>query len=326
MIFVAGSANLDFVVRAPHIPAPGETVLGRDFQTFPGGKGANQAVACARAGAVATHMLLALGDDANAAPLTAALVAAGVQTYIVRVKNQASGTAFICVADDGQNAITVAPGANLALRDADLPPLEGFSHLLLQLEIPPATVTAYAKAAHAQGVKVVLNAAPAQRLDPELLALIDVLIVNEGELGVLAQHRGNVAQCLERLTVPCVVVTLGQQGCCARVNDVFLFQHAFAVKSIDSTGAGDTFCGALVAALGQADNSLPVTMQAWNHALRLASAASALVCTRLGAQTSIPTAVEVASFLASQTTWPETLNSDDTQGDLNAAVRQYGGF
>ena len=164
MILVAGSANLDFVVRAPHIPVPGETVLGRDFKTFPGGKGANQAVACVRAGCAPTHLLLVLGDDAYAGALEASLQAAGVQMHVVRVKNQATGTAFICVSDDAQNAITVAPGANLALRAADLPALTGFTHLLLQLETPMESVTAFAKAARAQGVKVVLNAAPAQAL------------------------------------------------------------------------------------------------------------------------------------------------------------------
>ena len=110
-ILVAGSANLDFVVRAAHIPAPGQTVLGRDFRTFAGGKGANQAIACARAGAAATQMLLALGNDAFAAPLEASLRAAGVTLHIVRVPSQATGTAFVCVSDDAENAITVAPGA-----------------------------------------------------------------------------------------------------------------------------------------------------------------------------------------------------------------------
>lgn len=289
MILVAGSANLDFVVRAPHIPAPGETVLGRDFRTFPGGKGANQAVACARAGGASTHMLLALGDDAYAVPLQASLNAAGVQMHVVRVKEQATGTAFICVSDDAENAITVAPGANLALRAADLPPLDGFSHLLLQLEIPLESVTAYAKAARAQGVKVVLNAAPAQHLPPELLALLDVLIVNEGELAVVANSSGSIAECLARIDVPCVVVTLGQRGCCARANGALLSQPAFAVTPIDSTGAGDTFCGVLVAALSQGHNL--------QQALRQASAAGALACTRLGAQSSIPTQAEVATLL-----------------------------
>lgn len=298
MILVAGSANLDFVVRAPHIPAPGETVLGRDFKLFSGGKGANQAVACARAGGAPTHMLLALGDDAFALPLEASLRAAGVQVQVVRVKEQATGTAFICVSDDAENAITVAPGANLCLRAADLPPLDGFTHLLLQLEIPLESVTAYATRARAQGVKVVLNAAPAQRLPADLLALLDVLVVNQGELAVVADFSGGIAECLARIEVPCVVVTLGRRGCCARSDGAFLAQTAFEVTSVDSTGAGDTFCGVLVAALSRGKDL--------SQALLLAGAASALACTKLGAQSSIPTEAEVLAFLASQTAPTET--------------------
>ncbi|MEI8171123.1 MAG: ribokinase [Rhodoferax sp.] len=289
MLLVAGSANLDFVVRAAHIPAPGETVLGRDFKTYPGGKGANQAVACARAGGAVTHMLLALGADAFAVPLEDSLQEAGVHLHLVRVADHATGTAFICVSDDAENAITVAPGANLALRPADLPSLEGFTHLLMQLETPMDTVLAYARAANEQGVKVVLNAAPAQHLSAELLALVDVLIVNEGELAVVSENQGPVAECLARIQVPCVVVTLGRKGCCARTGAGFLTQPAFDVAAIDTTGAGDTFCGALVAALSQGND--------WPQALKVASAAGALACTRWGAQSSIPTRVEVLDFL-----------------------------
>ena len=292
MIFIAGSANLDFVVRAAHLPAPGETVLGREFRTYPGGKGANQAVAAARAGAVPTHMLLALGNDAYAAALEASLHDAGVQRHIVRVPDQATGTAFICVSDDAENAITVAPGANLSLRPADLPALHGFSHLLLQLETPLASIAAYARAARAQGVTVVLNAAPAQHLDSDLLALVDVLIVNQGELAVVAQHQGSIADCLTRIAVPCVVVTLGAHGCCARCDGDITLQPAFPVESVDTTGAGDTFCGVLVAARSRGDDLA--------QALRKAAAAGALACTRAGAQSSIPTETELADFLATQ--------------------------
>ena len=292
MIFVAGSANLDFVVHAAHIPAPGETVLGRDFKTHPGGKGANQALASLRAGGVPTHMLLALGEDAHAGALEHSLQQGGVHCHIVRDPQQATGTAFICVGDDGENAITVAPGANQSLRAADLPPLDGFSHLLLQLETPLPTVTAYARAARAQGVTVVLNAAPAQALDADLLALLDVLIVNQGELATVTRHQGSIANCLARIAVPCVVVTLGAHGCCARSDGDITLQGAFAVRSVDTTGAGDTFCGVLVAALSRGT--------AMTQALGQASAAAALACTRSGAQSSIPTQAEVAAFLASQ--------------------------
>ena len=299
MVLVAGSANLDFVVQAPHIPAPGETVLGGEFKTYPGGKGANQAAACARAGGVVTHMLAALGNDAYAAPIEASLADAGVVLHAVRVPDQATGTAFICVSDDAENAITVAPGANQGLApehltSTGLPPLAGFSHLLMPLETPLATVVAYAHAAHAQGVTVVLNAAPAQALPAELLADVDILIVNEGELATLAGGIGDLDAQLARIAVPTVVVTLGSQGCLARNGQQRLAQAAFAVTPVDTTGAGDTFCGALVAALSRG-----LTLA---EALRQASAAAALACTNMGAQSSIPTVAEVTEFLTHQTT------------------------
>ena len=289
MILVAGSANLDFVVRASHIPAPGETVLGREFRTFPGGKGANQAIACARAGGCATEMLLAVGNDSFAVPIEESLNAAGVRMHVVRVKNESTGTAFICVSDNAENAITVAPGANSHLRASHLPSLDGVTHLLLQLEIPIEAVTAYAQAAHSRGVKVVLNAAPARALSHDLLSVLDVLVVNKGELGVVAGHGGSIEQCLERIDVPCVVVTLGARGCCARIAGDLIMQGAFAVIPVDTTAAGDAFCDVLVAGLSR-DMGLP-------DALRQANAAGALACTRPGAQSSIPTHAELQSFL-----------------------------
>jgi len=281
-ILVAGSANLDFVVRAARIPAAGETVLGRDFQTFPGGKGANQAIASARAGGAATQMLLALGADSFAAAIEASLNEAGVRLHVVRVAGQPTGTAFICLADDAENAITVAPGANSLLCAEHLPSLDGVSHLLLQLETPIEAVTAYAEAARAAGVTVVLNAAPAQALPPALLAAVDVLIVNEGELAAIGGEAAVPA-------VPTLVVTLGARGCRARQLGEWLCLPAFAVKAIDTTAAGDTFCGVLAAALGDGE-----TLRA---AMRRASAAAAIACTRLGAQASIPTRAEVDAFL-----------------------------
>jgi len=292
MILVAGSANLDFVVRADHIPSPGETVLGRDFKTFPGGKGANQAVACSRAGGVPTHMLLALGNDAFATPLEDSLQSAGVKLLTVRDATQPTGTAFICLSEAGENAITVAPGANASLRPDHLPPLDGYTHLLLQLETPLDTVTAYATAARAAGVAVVLNAAPARVLPAELLSQVDILIVNEGELSVVAQHQGSMAECLARLSVPTVVVTLGSHGCIAQQQGAHHLQASFTIQPIDTTGAGDTFCGALAAALSQG--------LGLDAALRYASAAGALACTQLGAQSSIPTAAAVTALLAQQ--------------------------
>lgn len=290
-VLVAGSANLDFVVRAPHIPAPGETVLGRTFETFPGGKGANQAVACARAGHAPTRMLLALGADAFAAPLEESLRAAGVDARIVRIRDEATGVAFICVSDDAENAITVAPGANSHLRATDLPELSDVSHLLLQLESPLEATTAWARAARRAGVRVVLNAAPARPLPNDLLAAVDVLIVNEGELAAITGCKGRISEAVATLDSTDVIVTLGAWGSCARAGGEWLLQPAFEVEAVDTTGAGDTFSGAFVAAIARGDRFV--------DALRRASAASALACTRLGAQTSVPSSAEVEAFLAS---------------------------
>lgn len=288
-LLVAGSANVDFIVRASHVPAPGETVLGRDFALFPGGKGANQAVACARAGGVPTRMLLALGNDQFATRLEDSLAASGVLTQVVR-SALPTGTAFICVSDDAENAITVAPGANTALCGNEIENWTGISNLLLQLETPLEAVVALAQAARDEGVRVVLNAAPARALPIELLGLIDVLVVNEGELAAVAGHRGSVAECLALLDVPCVVVTLGARGCCARERGEVLLQPGFRVAAVDTTAAGDTFCGALVASQSRGEPLL--------FALRYACAAAALACTRLGAQSSIPDRRAVEALLA----------------------------
>jgi len=290
MVLIAGSANLDFVVRAKRIPAPGETVLGRDLQTFPGGKGANQAVACAQAGGARTAMALALGRDAYALPLKASLQSAGVLLHVQEFDDVASGTAFICVSDDAENAITVAPGANTRLLAAHLPPLDGYRYLLMQLEIPLATVIESARLARAAGLQVALNAAPAQALPPELLAMVDVLIVNEGELRAISQNPGSILDAMATLPCQTVVGTLGARGAVARQGGELHYQTGFAVQAVDTTGAGDTFCGVLIAQLAAG--------QAMAQALPFASAAAALCCTQTGAQSSVPQASEVSAFLA----------------------------
>jgi ribokinase len=289
VILVAGSANLDFVIRVPHIPARGETVLGTSLDMVPGGKGANQAVACARAGGAVTEIVLASGDDEFAEPILQSLATAGVTVRQVKVKDQRTGLAFICLTDDAENAIVVAQGANNALTAEDLPVMRDYSHLLLQLETPMSVVTAYARAAKDQGVAVVLNAAPAQQLPAELLALLDILIVNEGELNVVAGSRGSIVDRLKRIDVPCAIVTLAARGCCARVAGKFSVQTGFAVQADDTTAAGDTFCGVLVARLST-DSDL-------SKALPYACAAGSLACTRDGAQASIPSCSEVQRLI-----------------------------
>jgi len=292
-VLVAGSANLDFVVRAQRVPAPGETVLGHAFATFPGGKGANQAVACARAGGADTRMLLALGDDPEAQALEASLRDAGVAMHIVRMPDSQTGTAFVTLGDDAENAIVVVPGANMRLQPEDLPALEGVDVLLLQLETPLPAVEAWARSARTAGVAVALNAAPAPAhgLSPALLASLDLLIVNEGELAALVPAKGSVARRVKALEVAGVIVTLGPRGCYARIGGATLLQPGFSVEAVDTTGAGDTFCGAFVA--GIASGLAP------ERALRRACAAAALACTRYGAQTSVPTRGEIDALLAS---------------------------
>jgi ribokinase len=236
-------------------------------------------------------MVLALGEDAFAPLMEKSLRDAGVALHIIRVAQAASGVALICLADNAENAITVAPGANAMLSESDLPPLDGIGYLLLQLETPLDTVAAFARAARDQGVKVLLNAAPACMLPSGLLAAVDVLIVNEDELAKVAGRHGAVAEVLGSLDVPCAVVTLGARGCCATERGTFVLQPAFKVEPVDTTAAGDTFCGALAAALCSG-SPLP-------QALRRASAAAALATTRVGAQSSIPDTQEVDALLRS---------------------------
>lgn len=307
-VLVAGSANLDLVVRAARVPAPGETLLGREFALYPGGKGANQAVAAARAGGASTRMLVALGDDANAPPLETSLRDAGVDLRIVR-SDAPTGVALICVADDGENAIIVAPGANAMLAAGDLPSLEGVACLLLQLESPEDAVIAWARAGRANGVRVILNAAPAPAggLPAEMLAVVDVLVVNEGELAALAPG-ADIARRMQACGVPSVVTTLGRLGACAWDGRGFSLQPGFPVRPLDTTGAGDTFCGVFAACLAQGDSQ--------DAAIRSACAAAALACTRAGAQTGVPTAIEVDTLLAQ--------NADRHAGRLAALAAHAG--
>lgn len=280
MLCVAGSINMDLVARVPHIPAPGETVLGDALQRFHGGKGANQAVAAARLGAP-VQFFGAVGDDAFGAELRRGLVDEGIAcSGLVQVAG-ASGCALINVASDGDNAITVLPGAN---SQAPLPPA-GWSAalLLLQLEIPLATVTVWAQAARRGGIEVLLNAAPMTPLPAELLGAVDVLLVNRGELAELAGTTDVEAA----LTVVArrgprrIVVTLGGDGCLAHDAGQTMRLPGVAVDVVDSTGAGDCFAGALAASL---HDGLPFA-----DALARANRAAALSCTVAGARGGMPT-------------------------------------
>ncbi len=294
MILVAGSGNIDFVTRVEHIPAPGETVLGQSYSVSGGGKGANQAVACGRSGGKVSF-LGALGADSFAETLRASLRESGVHDHSLTLELP-TGAAFISVSEAGENAITVASGANAGLLPEHLGDLSGVTHLVMQLEIPLRSVVAYAQAARAAGVQVVLNAAPARELPPELLSSVSLLVVNEGELASLVGP-GEVRAQLRRaadLGPARVIVTLGGQGSLAldtraQTENQPEYQYvevpAQRVKVLDTTGAGDTYVGALVTALSEG--------QALPQAMHFATTAAGLACTRAGAQPSMPTREEI---------------------------------
>ena len=301
-ITVVGSLNMDLVIRSPHIPQPGETILGSDFQTVPGGKGANQAVAAARLGAEVS-MVGRLGNDAFADVLFNNLAASGVETaFITRDDQAATGVALIVVDDQGENSIVVASGANMQLSEAEVNAAEnliaGSDVLVLQLEVPLPAVIRSALIANAHGVPVILNPAPACELPKELFPLVDVLVPNETEAALLS---GQVAESAEELKqaahnllgrgVGAVVVTLGNKGALlTNQGDAGREFPAFKIDPVDTTAAGDAFVAGLAVHLG-AGNPLP-------DAIRWANAAGALAAMRFGAQTSAPSRDEVEQLFS----------------------------
>ncbi|WP_020014043.1 ribokinase [Promicromonospora sukumoe] len=293
-VVVVGSANVDLVVDVPRHPAGGETILGGDLRRTPGGKGANQAVAAARAGGADTTFVGALGRDESAELLLASLGGAGVRTDTVDRVDAPTGTALITVSPDGENAIVVAPGANSHVRvgAAQARRIAAADVVLAQLEIPLDTVIAAARERR-DGASFVLNAAPSRDLPDALWEQVDVLVVNEHEAADLVGP-GSGATTPEDLAaallarVPAVVVTLGAAGSLvARRGTDPVRVPAAEVAAVDTTGAGDTYCGVLAAALAQ---SGPAGLA---QAARLAGAAGALAVTRPGAQDAVPDAADV---------------------------------
>jgi ribokinase len=283
-VCVVGSTNLDLVATTARLPGPGETVLGHGYAEHPGGKGLNQAVAAARAGA-RVAFVSAVGDDDAGRRLLGVMTDDGIDTTAVRTLiGTPTGRALIGVSDAGENSIIVVPGANAAVAVESLPPC---GVVLAQLEVPLHTVEAAFVLARAAGATTVLNPAPAQALPPSLLALCDVVVPNEHEVELL----GGV-EALLALGVRAVVVTLGAAGALLHTADGATPVAPFEVASVDTTGAGDTLCGWLGARLAAGDD-LP-------HALRRASAAAAIGTTRAGAVPSIPGAAEVDAFLAAR--------------------------
>jgi ribokinase len=298
-VVVFGSLNMDLVARVQRMPRPGETLSGHGFFTNPGGKGANQAVACARQGA-RVDMVGRVGDDAFAAELRSSLAAQQVEAGgVMTTPGQSTGVAVILVDDQAQNCITVVPGANAAVGEDDAialrPRLADAALLLLQLEIPMEAVVRAAVEARAAGCAVLLNPAPAQALPEALWPLVDVLVVNETEAGMLAGlpdvSRANAAAAataLQSRGPRDVLVTLGADGVLwAGSGGVQLFD-AVRVQPVDTTAAGDTFIGALAA--------LRVEGRPMDDAVRHAVRAAALCVTRAGAQASMPSRVEVEAF------------------------------
>ncbi len=298
MITVFGSLNVDYVFQMPALPAPGETLLASSLVVLAGGKGGNQALAAARAGAT-VHMAGAVGDDGMGDIALAGLHGAGVNTDAVAAIHGPTGTASINVNGDGENTIVVFPGANAGASHTQLPSrgLEANDLLLLQMEIPVPEMAQMISHANRVAAKVVWNLAPMQAVDIELLRQVAILVVNEVELQQLGKHLGlptdgTVAALLAQVaeqTTNSVVLTLGAKGCLADHQGDQIAVPALPIKPVDTVGAGDAFCGAFAAAL-DAGEPFPT-------ALRWGCVAGSLACLKEGAQTALPSRDDISSHL-----------------------------
>ena len=290
-IIVIGSSNVDMVVRTSHLPAPGETILGGEFFMNQGGKGANQAVAIKRLGGNLIFMAK-LGNDVLGRQSVGYFKKEGIDTiYIALDEDSASGVVLISVDDHAENSIVVASGANMLLNEQDVDKMleemcEG-DILLMQLEIPLQTVEYAARKAFGKGVKVVLNPAPARSLPKELFRHLYMVTPNriEAEMltGIKIANDADVEKVAEEICamgVKNVIITLGSKGCLIREEGVSYRIDAFKVEPVDTTAAGDTFNGALCVGLSEGMDL--------KQAAVMASKASSIAVTRMGAQSSIP--------------------------------------
>lgn len=289
-IVVFGSLNMDLVVRVPYAPAAGETLLGHSIADIPGGKGANQAVSCAREGG-SVRMIGCVGDDAHGKALRDSLERDGIDTASLRtVAGEPTGTALILVEDSGQNRIVMIPGANARL-EADEATLkqqvQGAAFLVAQFETPLDQVARAIAVAHEAGCKVLLNPSPVQAIAEPLWPKIHTLVVNEIEAQTLCgqsadspEEAARAGQALRARGIARVVVTLGARGAVAIDADGARHHPAPQVQAVDTTAAGDTFLGALAVALGEG--------QGFDEAVRLGIRAAALCIQQPGAQPSIP--------------------------------------
>ncbi|EPJ0730933.1 ribokinase [Morganella morganii] len=298
---VLGSINVDHIMNIAQFPAPGETVIGKQYQTAFGGKGANQAVACGRSGADITF-IACVGDDAIGAEILAQLQRDRIHTAAVSVVPEAAtGVAMIFVNEDGENVIGISAGANAALTPEHFAPYKGLVEqsdaLLMQLESPLETVIAAAQAAKNHQTRVILNPAPAQELPDSLLKLVDVITPNETEAEKLTgisvsdeTGAARAAQVLHDKGIGQVLITLGSRGVWLSVNGEGRRIPGFKVNAVDTIAAGDTFNGAYVTALLEGKPA--------DEAVRFAHAAAAIAVTRRGAQPSVPWRREIDAFLA----------------------------
>ncbi len=298
-IIVVGSSNTDLVVKSPRIPVVGETILGGDFIMVAGGKGANQAVAAARLGA-RVQLVARLGDDTFGRKSLEGLIADGLDiSHVTLMPDVPSGVALITVDDAGDNAIVVAPGANARLCPEDVQRAAGDIRsadvVVAQLEVPLDAVECAARMARDAGVPFILDPAPAQRLPPGLLTMVDVLTPNESEARLLTgidvvdkDSASHAARQLLALGVKAVIVKMGSQGCLLASGDAMHFIPALKVTVVDTTAAGDAFSGSLAVGLAQG-HSL-------HEAAVFATRVAAFSATRRGAQPSMPTLREVEAF------------------------------
>lgn len=291
MVVVVGSSNIDLTALVDRLPARGETLLGRQVMQSFGGKGANQAVAAARAGAT-VGFLSKLGSDANGALIEQHLAAQGLSRMVLlRDAEAQTGIAMILVDAAGNNQIVVVPGSNQHLTPADVRQhaglISGARVLLVQMEIPIETVQECLRLAKRHGLLTILNPAPACSLLPEFVRMVDVLTPNEREACVLSgvTDSAEAAGVLVRGGVGTVVVTRGAEGAVISRGKEVIPVPAFVVEAVDSTGAGDAFNGALACALAE---GMPI-----EAAVEMAAAAGALATTGRGAQTALPTRSEI---------------------------------
>jgi ribokinase len=300
-IIVIGSSNVDFIMKMEHLPHKGETVTDALFlQTF-GGKGANQAVGAAKAGGE-VWFVNCVGEDVFAPLMLEDLRRAGVHVeHVYMEKGITSGAALVMVGGGGENYLSVAPGANYRLTPGRIAALEPLLReagmVVLQYEIPPETVYAAIDLAQALEIPVLFNLAPARPFDQARLKCVDFLVVNEGEAEALCGFSVDTVQRVEQAAeflldkgAGTVIITLGAQGVYLACTDLRQAIPAYKVDAIDTTAAGDVFCGALAVAL--------VEGRSLSEAARFACAASAICVTRLGAQPSVPRREEIEQFLA----------------------------